>query len=109
MVDFGIKGFFDSIDHEQMMSILRKYTEQKPILLYCERWLKAPVYDQNGQLQARSKSAPQGGIISPLPANLYLHEAFDQWLAEANVEMVTPCVCSLDLRHYGFILSGTAI
>lgn len=80
VVDLDIKGFFDNIDHEQMMTILCKYTNQKQILLYCERWLKAPVQKQNGELQARSKGTPQGGVISPLLANLYLHEAFDQWL-----------------------------
>lgn len=84
VVDLDIKGFFDNIDHEQMMAILRKYTSQKQILLYCDRWLKAPVYKQDGELQAKSKGTPQGGVISPLLANLYLHEAFDQWLADTQ-------------------------
>ena len=88
VVDLDIKGFFDNIDHEQMMGILRKYTNQKHILLYCERWLKAPKYKQNGELQARSKGTPQGGVISPLLANLYLHEAFDQWLADTQPRIV---------------------
>ena len=88
VVDLDIKGFFDNIDHEQMMTILRKYTSQKQILLYCERWLKAPVYKQNGELQARSKGTPQGGVISPLLANLYLHEAFDQWLSNTQPRIV---------------------
>ena len=78
VVDLDIKGFFDNIDHDQMMEILRKYTNQRHILLYCERWLKAPILKQDGELQARTKGTPQGGVISPLLANLYLHEAWGE-------------------------------
>lgn len=88
VVDLDIKGFFDNIDHEQMMGMLRKHTRQRHILLYCERWLKAPVQRQNGELQARDKGTPQGGVISPLLANIYLHEAFDQWLATTYPSIV---------------------
>jgi len=88
VVDLDIKGFFDNIDHGQMMSILRKYTSQRHVLLYCERWLKAPMYRQNGELQTRSKGTPQGGVLSPLLANLYLHEAFDQWLSDTQPRIV---------------------
>lgn len=88
VIDLDIKGFFDNINHEQMMGILRKYTNQKQILLYCERWLKAPVQKQDWELQTRSKGTPQGGVISPLLANLYLHEAFDQWLSTTQPHVV---------------------
>jgi len=88
VVDLDIKGFFDNIDHGQMMSILQRYTSLKHILLFCERWLKTPVYKQDGELQARTKGTPQGGVISPLLANLYLHEAFDQWLSETQPRIV---------------------
>jgi len=88
VIDLDIKGFFDNINHEQMMGILRSYTNQKQILLYCERWLKAPVQKQDGELQTRSKGTPQGGVISPLLANLYLHEAFDQWLSTTQPHVV---------------------
>lgn len=84
VVDLDIKGFFDNIDHEQMMRMLSKHTSQKHILLYCERWLKAPMVKQNGELQTRDKGTPQGGVISPLFANIYLHEAFDQWIADTQ-------------------------
>jgi len=67
---------------------LRKHTDQRHVLLYCERWLKAPIMRQNGELQTRSKGTPQGGVLSPLLANLYLHEAFDQWLAETQPRIV---------------------
>lgn len=88
VVDLDIKGFFDNIDHDQMIEILRKYTNQRHTLLYCERWLKAPILKQDGELQARTKGTPQGGVISPLLANLYLHEAFDQWLADTQPRIV---------------------
>jgi retron-type reverse transcriptase len=57
-VDLDIKGFFDNIDHKQMMDILRKHTNQKHILMYCERWLKAPVQKQDGTMQTREKGTP---------------------------------------------------
>lgn len=88
VVDLDIKGFFDNINHERMLGILRKHTNKKHILLYCERWLKAQVQKQNGQLQVRDKGTPQGGVISPLLANLYLHEAFDLWLANTQPRIV---------------------
>ena len=88
VVDLDIQGFFDNIDHVQMMEILRKHTGQRHILLYCERWLKASVKTADGELHERGKGTPQGGVISPLLANLYLHEAFDQWLSETQPRIV---------------------
>jgi RNA-directed DNA polymerase len=80
VLDVDIKGFFDNIDHELMMKAVRKHTECGWILLYIERWLKAPVQLEDGTLEARDKGTPQGGVISPLLANLYLHYAFDEWM-----------------------------
>ena len=89
VVDVDIKGFFDNIDHAKMMEILGKYTSKKHILLYCERWLKAPVLRINGEMDANStKGTPQGGVISPLLANLYLHEVFDSWMERNHSIMV---------------------
>lgn len=88
VVDLDIKGFFDNIDHEQMMRILRKHTSQKHILLYCKRWLKARIQKKDGTLQTRDKGTPQGGVISPLLANLYLDEAFDQWITTTQPRIV---------------------
>ena len=80
VVDLDIKGFFDSLDHELMMRAVQKHTSQKWVLLYIERWLKAPVQFQDGSIVERTQGAPQGGVISPLLANLFLHYAFDMWL-----------------------------
>ena len=89
VVDVDIKGFFDNIDHAKMMEILRKYTTKKHILLYCERWLKAPVLRIDGTTDTeRKKGTPQGGVISPLLANLYLHEVFDSWMQQHHSIMV---------------------
>jgi group II intron reverse transcriptase/maturase len=89
VVDVDIASFFDNIDHAKMMEILRKYTKKKHVLLYCERWLKAPVQKADGTLLTkRSKGTPQGGVISPLLANLYLHEAFDSWMEQQHSIMV---------------------
>jgi len=80
VVDLDIKGFFDTIDHELLMRAVRCHTREKWVLRYIERWLKAPVQHRDGELQARDKGTPQGGVISPLLANLYVHYAFDKWM-----------------------------
>jgi RNA-directed DNA polymerase len=77
-----IKGFFDNIDHDLMMRAVRKHTDCKWILLYIERWLKAPVRCEDGTLQQRDTGTPQGGVVSPLLANIFLHHAFDAWMAK---------------------------
>jgi RNA-directed DNA polymerase len=80
VLDLDIKGFFDSIDHGLLMRAVRKHTDCKWVLLYIERWLKAPVQGEDGSLIHRDKGTPQGGVISPLLANLFLHYAFDMWM-----------------------------
>ena len=88
VVDVDIKGFFDNIEHERMLNMLRKLTAKKHILLYCERWLKAPMQTKEGILKQRTKGSPQGGVISPLLANIYLNEAFDNWISETQPRIV---------------------
>jgi RNA-directed DNA polymerase len=80
VLDLDIKGFFDNIDHELLMRAVRKHTDCKWVLLYIDRWLKAPVQLEDGNLTHRDKGTPQGGVISPLLANLFLHYAFDRWM-----------------------------
>jgi RNA-directed DNA polymerase len=80
VVDIDIKGFFDNIDHELLLKAVRKHTKCPWVLLYIERWLKAPAMLEDGQLVPRDKGTPQGGVISPLLANLFLHYVFDVWL-----------------------------
>lgn len=79
-IDMDIKGFFDNMDHRKVMIAVKHHTDCKWILLYIERWLKAPVQLPNGKLENRDIGTPQGGVISPLLANLFLHYAFDEWM-----------------------------
>ena len=79
VLDLDIKGFFDNIDHELMIKALELHTDTKWVLTYIKRWLVAPVQTKDGLLQ-RDKGTPQGGVISPLLANLFLHYAFDKWM-----------------------------
>ena len=81
VVDLDIKGFFDNISHEWMMKMLSHHTQDKWVLLYTERWLKAGIEQADNSITARIKGTPQGGVISPLLANLYLHHAFDMWMS----------------------------
>ena len=81
VIDIDIKGFFDNIDHSKMLLAIEKHVEEKWVKMYINRWLTAPVQLDNGTLIYREgKGTPQGGVISPLLANLFLHYAFDQWM-----------------------------
>jgi RNA-directed DNA polymerase len=80
VLEFDIKGLFDNIDHELMMKAVHKHTNSKWMILYIERFLKAPIKMQDGTLKERNSGTPQGGVISPVLANLFMHYAFDQWM-----------------------------
>jgi len=80
VIDLDIRNFFDSIPHELLLKAIKKHTDSKWIVLYITRWLKAPVQDREGNLKHRDKGTPQGCVISPLLANLFLHYCMDEWL-----------------------------
>lgn len=82
VLEFDIKGAFDNIDHELMLKAVGHHVRCKWALRYIERWLKAPMVKE-GELLERTKGTPQGGVISPLLFNLYMHYAFDQWMVRA--------------------------
>jgi len=84
VVDLDIQRFFDSIDHELLLKALRKHTDCRWVLLYIERWLKAPLQLEDGRLEPRTAGTPQGGVISPLLANLFLHYVFDRWMVKTH-------------------------
>lgn len=80
VLELDIRAFFDNLSHELLLRALRRHTDCKWVLLYVERWLKAPVQLEDGSLEARDKGTPQGGVVSPLLSNLFLHYVFDQWM-----------------------------
>jgi RNA-directed DNA polymerase len=84
VIDVDIKGFFDNINHSKMLAFLEQHTQEKWVLLFVDRWLKAGVEQSDGSIQARTKGTPQGGVISPLLANVYLHHCFDIWMETVN-------------------------
>ncbi|NPV89850.1 MAG: group II intron reverse transcriptase/maturase [Firmicutes bacterium] len=84
LLEFDIKGLFDNIDHELLMMAVRKHTDIPWVILYIQRWLKAPFQMPDDTVQERTKGTPQGGVISPVLANLFLHYAFDTWMARKH-------------------------
>ena len=81
VVDMDIKNFFDEVNHELLMKGLDRHVEEKWVKMYISRWLEAPIQQEDGTLLPKSgKGTPQGGVISPLLANLYLHYVLDKWL-----------------------------
>ena len=80
VLDLDVRAYFDSIDHQLLLRALRKHTDCRWVLLYIGRWLKAPVQLPDGNVESREKGTPQGAVVSPLLANLFLHYAFDLWM-----------------------------
>jgi RNA-directed DNA polymerase len=80
VIDLDIKGFFDNLDWELVLKAVQHHDKSPWVLLYIERWLKAPVRRPDGSLVERTKGSPQGAVVSPLLANLFLHYAFDCWM-----------------------------
>ncbi len=80
VLEFDIKGLFDSINHELLLRAVKKHTECRFTILYIKRWLKSQIKYGDGTLQRRECGTPQGGVISPVLANLFMHYVFDKWL-----------------------------
>ena len=86
VIEFDIKELFDNIDHELLMKAVELHTEEKWMKLYIRRWLTAPFVTKKGRVIERNSGTPQGGVISPVLANIFLHYAFDIWM-ETNYSM----------------------
>lgn len=80
VIEFDIKGLFDNIDHELLMKAVRHHTDNKCILLYVQRWITTPIELPDGTMKVRASGTPQGGVISPVLSNLFLHYVFDMWI-----------------------------
>ncbi len=87
-IDLDIKAFFDSMPHDLVERAVAHHTDSKWVRLYVGRWLRAPLQKPDGTLEERTKGTPQGGVVSPLLANLFLHYVFDAWMQRTfpNVE-----------------------
>ena len=81
VLEFDIKGLFDNIDHTLLLKALEKHVKCDWAMLYIKRWLTAPLQQGDGTLAERHQGTPQGGVISPVLANLFLHYTFDVWMA----------------------------
>ena len=80
VLEFDIKGLLDNIDHELLLRAIRKHVKCKWALIYIERWLKAPMVQEDGTTIERTRGTPQGGVVSPILANIFMHYAFDLWM-----------------------------
>ena len=87
VLEFDIKGLFDNIDHELLLRAVRKHVTCKWALLYIERWLTAPMEHDDGTKAERTRGTPQGGVISPVLANLFLHYTFDLWMTRMHPDL----------------------
>ena len=82
VVDFDITGLFDNIRHNYLIEMVKRHTKEQWVILYIERWLKTPFKMQDGTIVERTSGTPQGGVISPVLANLFLHYVFDDFMSK---------------------------
>ena len=87
VLEFDIKGLFDNIDHELLLRAVRKHVTCTWALLYIERWLRAPMEQENGTRIERTRGTPQGGVVSPILSNLFLHYTFDLWMTRTHPDL----------------------
>jgi RNA-directed DNA polymerase len=99
VIDLDVRAFFDSVDHSLMLKAVQRHTDAKWVLLYVARWLKAPMRQPDGTLAARDRGTPQGSAVSPVLANLYLHDAFDMWLAREHPDVTFERYCDDAVIH----------
>jgi retron-type reverse transcriptase len=82
LVEADIRSFFDRIDHERLIDLLKRRIDDEPFLRLIRKWLKAGILERDGQVIHPEMGSPRGGIISPMLANIYLHYALDVWFEE---------------------------
>jgi RNA-directed DNA polymerase len=101
VIDLDIKAFFDSVPWELILKAVEHHTDQRWILLYVRRWLAAPIQQTDGSLVERDRGTPQGSAISPLLANLFMHYAFDAWMAREFSGILFERYCDDVVVHCG--------
>lgn len=82
VLEFDIKGLFDNIRHDYLMKMVKRHTKEEWVILYIQRWLTTPFQMEDGTIVPRTSGTPQGGVISPVLANLYLHYVFDDFMVK---------------------------
>lgn len=88
VIDMDIKSYFDEVDHELLLKAIDRHVEEKWVKMYIVRWLEAPSQQADGTLKPKAgKGTPQGGVISPLLANLFLHYVLDKWIEKHHPEV----------------------
>jgi RNA-directed DNA polymerase len=87
ILEFDIRGLFDNIRHDLLSKAVRHHTDCRWVLLYIERWLVAPIRMPDGTQEPREKGIPQGGVVSPVLSNLFLHYTFDAWMTREFPEV----------------------
>jgi RNA-directed DNA polymerase len=87
VLEFDIKGLFDNIDHDLLLRAVRRHVTCKWALLYIERWLTAPMEHEDGTTAERKRGTPQGGVVSPILSNLFLHYTFDLWMTRTHRDL----------------------
>jgi RNA-directed DNA polymerase len=87
VLEFDVKGLFDNIDHELLLRAVRKHVTCKWALLYIERWLTAPMEQEDGSIAERKHGTPQGGVVSPILSNLFMHYSFDLWMVRTHSDL----------------------
>jgi len=87
VLEFDVKGLFDNIDHELLLRAVRKHVTCKWALLYIERWLTAPMEQEDGSIAERNRGTPQGGVVSPILSNLFMHYSFDLWMVRTHPDL----------------------
>lgn len=82
VLEFDIKGLFDNIRHDYLLKLVERHTKEKWIIIYVERWLKTPFKMKDGTIKERTSGTPQGGVISPVLANIFMHYTFDEFMSK---------------------------
>ncbi len=87
VIDMDIKGYFDNIRHDLLLKAVERHFPERWVVMYIKRWLEAGVMYKNGHLAIQEQGTPQGGVISPLLSNLFLHYVFDKWMEIHHAEI----------------------
>ncbi|WP_199233774.1 group II intron reverse transcriptase/maturase [Pedobacter sp. HMWF019] len=99
ILDIDIRSFFDTIDHELMMKAVKRYTQEKWVLMYIERWLKGGMLMEDGTMIKKEEGSGQGSVISPLLSNIYLHFVFDKWMQKNYPDIMFERYCDDIIVH----------